>query len=87
MNSFWINLYDRAKDRRYAAFFFTALAAFGGIIAAVAVLYPVVRALDRKYWIPVLVGIGSVVCRLDCARNFSDAETKPGAAAISAAVA
>ena len=58
MNSFWINLYDRAKDRRYGAFFFGALAASGVLAGLGTVLYQVICAVDRRYLIPVSAGFG-----------------------------
>ena len=59
MNSFWVNLYDRAKDRRYGAFFFGALAAFGGLIAAGALLFQAVCAFDlQRYLIPISASFG-----------------------------
>jgi hypothetical protein len=39
MNSFWNNLYDRHKDRRYATIFLAAILAFFGIAVIGVFLY------------------------------------------------
>lgn len=58
MNSFWTNLYDRFKDRRYAAFFLCVLLAFLSSLALCgAVLEKVLREADAE----VLLGTAAVL--------------------------
>ena len=59
MNSFWINLYDNCKDRRYGAVFFGALAAFFGMIGVGAIFYQAICAFElQKFLLPAAVGAG-----------------------------
>jgi hypothetical protein len=65
MNSFWGNLYDWSKDRRYAALFLAALGAFFGLIILGAILYRRAGALDRSEdFTAVAVGIGVFIAAL-----------------------
>jgi len=58
MNSFWHNLYDKSKDRRYAALFLSAIPAFIGLLVIVVALAAVLQTFAREeYFPPVLAGI------------------------------
>jgi hypothetical protein len=52
MNSFWINLYDRAKDRRYGAVFFGSLAGLFGVALVGFILYQAICAFDLQGYLP-----------------------------------
>jgi hypothetical protein len=61
MNSFWSNLYDGLKDRRYAGLFLTSLAAFFGLLALAAVVFMIICASDLPEHYPyALPGVGLV---------------------------
>jgi hypothetical protein len=63
MNSFWGNLYDRHKDRRYATIFLVTLISFFGLAIPGAILYLQVRAFTPPL-VDVLPGIGVLVVAL-----------------------
>jgi len=65
MNSFWNNLYDCAKDRRYGMLFLTVLLAFPGLIILGATIYKITGANNlREYFLPALPGIGILLVAL-----------------------
>lgn len=63
MNSLWGNLYDRYKDRRYAAIFLAAFLAFFGLAIPGVMLYLQVRAFPPSP-MDVLPEIGVLVVAL-----------------------
>jgi len=59
MNSFWHNLYDKTKDRRYGALFLSAIPAFIGLLVLVVTLVATLRILAQEEYFPqVLAGVG-----------------------------
>lgn len=59
MNSFWGNLYDHFKDRRYGALFLVSLVAFLGVLVLGAVIEEIFRAFDlQEYFLQALPGVG-----------------------------
>jgi biotin transporter BioY len=46
MNSIWNNLYDKAKDRRYGALFFSSLVAFFVVFLLGALIYKILSGID-----------------------------------------
>jgi O-antigen/teichoic acid export membrane protein len=46
MNSIWNNLYDKAKDRRYGALFFSSLIAFFVVFLLGALIYKILGGID-----------------------------------------
>ncbi|HKW30600.1 MAG TPA: hypothetical protein VJT54_14790 [Verrucomicrobiae bacterium] len=63
MNSFWGNLYDRHKDRRYAAIFLAAFLGFFGLAIPGVILYLQARAFTPSL-VDVLPGMGALVIAL-----------------------
>ena len=59
MNSFWNQLYDRHKDRRYANLFFVTLLCFVGLIVPILaiILHAGTFELHPLYLLPGIVGI------------------------------
>ena len=59
MNSFWNNLYDSAKDRRYGMIFFVAVAGLFGLFLLGGFIYGITSANNlREYFLWALPGIG-----------------------------
>ena len=59
MNSFWSNLYDSFKDRRYGGLFLSTILAFIGLLILGAVFEGIVGRFDWFAYFPeVLSGIG-----------------------------
>jgi hypothetical protein len=59
MNSFWDNQYDRFKDRRYAALFWSTLMALIGLLALGAFIAAVLSEFGmQEYFLEALPGIG-----------------------------
>lgn len=46
MNSIWNNLYDKAKDRRYGALFFSSLVAFFVVFLLGALIYKILGGIN-----------------------------------------
>jgi hypothetical protein len=63
MNSFWGNLYDRYKDRRYAAIFLATFLGFFGLAILGGILYLQARTFAPPL-VDVLPGIGALVVAL-----------------------
>ena len=65
MNSIWINLYDKFKDRRYGALFFVSLmSVFGLLLLGVIVEQIVGPANLREYFLQALSGVGILIVAL-----------------------
>lgn len=61
MNSFWSNLYDRFKDRRYGLLFLLTTLAFFGLLILGATLDTILHASElRAYFLRALAGIVSL---------------------------
>ena len=59
MNSFWHNLYDKSKDRRYGTLFLSAIPAFIGLLVILVALAAVLQAFaQEEYVLQVLTGVG-----------------------------
>jgi O-antigen/teichoic acid export membrane protein len=59
MNSFWDNLYDKFKDRRYGILFVLTLLAFVGLlILAVIIVAILCESNWEDYFLDALPGIG-----------------------------
>ena len=58
-DSFWSNIYDAVKDRRYGSLFFSTFFVVIGLFLLSVVLGGMTASVDvRAYLIPVLIGIG-----------------------------
>ncbi len=63
MNSIWNNLYDRAKDRRYGALFFSSLVGFFVVVVLGVLVYNILGGMDfgtfdlQSHFLELLPGI------------------------------
>ncbi|MGA2240682.1 MAG: hypothetical protein ABSH11_01395 [Verrucomicrobiota bacterium] len=59
MNSFWNNLYDNFKDRRYGALFLSTILAFFGLLISGVIISAILREFGmQEYFLEALPGIG-----------------------------
>jgi len=80
MKSFWDNLYDNVKDRRYGALFLSALLGFFGLLIAAVFIEALLREFGKQeyFWeaLPAIGILGLALGILKCCRAWKEGREK-----------